>query len=308
MPMIKTTAPKKVLVAGAGVAGLECARVLAERGHKVLVCEATDTLGGNFNLASKAPMKEAFATAVEQMIRWAKEAGVEFKLNTPVTEAVIAAEKPDYVVNAIGAHYAPCTIPGAENAVSATDVLSGKVQLKGNVVVIGGGCVGMETAMFAAVQPGVTSVTGVDKKAGFGTFDQTPGWAPKLKGGVPSYGRAQGFRLWNAGNTAIHNEPHGIKTMGSTTAEAIAPGKATVHTFIQRRNRQTKEMEVVKDETIDLPADVIVYATGMAQNDGSAIAAACEKLGVPCTAIGSAKQLGHGVPAIMDGAVLGREI
>ena len=62
------------------------------------------------------------------------------------------------------------------------------------------------------------------------------------------------------------------------------------------------------DETIDLPADVIVYATGMAQNDGSAIAAACEKLGVPCTAIGSAKQLGHGVPAIMDGAVLGREI
>lgn len=310
MPMIKTTAPKKILVAGSGVAGLECARTLAERGHKVVVCEATDTLGGNFNYASKAPMKEAFATAVEQMIRWAKEAGVEFKLNTPVTEAVIAAEKPDHVVNAIGASYAPCTIPGAENAVSAVDVLSGKVALKGNVVVIGGGCVGMETAMFAKVQPGVTSVTGVEKRAAFASFDATPGPIQKFKAGVPSYGRAQGFRLWNAGNSPVPSEqvPQGIKTMGSTTAQAIAPGKVTVHTFIQRRNRQTKEMEVVKDETVDLPADVIVYATGMVQNDSSAITAACEKLGVPCTAIGSAKQLGHGVPAIMDGATVGREL
>ncbi|MBP3654988.1 MAG: FAD-dependent oxidoreductase [Oscillospiraceae bacterium] len=303
MPMVPAAEPKKVLVAGGGPAGLEAARVLAERGHKVVLCDAADKLGGQFNLASVAPMKGDFALAVKQMIDWAVKAGVEVKLNTPVTKEVIAEIKPDYVVNAIGSSAAPCAIPGAEHAVSAHDVMAGKVELKGNVVVIGGGCVGMETAMLAADKQqkgeGVTSVTGIEKKAKYAADGATQ---------VPSYGRAQVWRMWTAGKTEVHNVPHPVKQLANTTVEEIKEGAVVAHTVVKRRDRATKQMVVVKDEVFEVAADTIVYATGAVQNDSSAIVAACEELGIPCEAIGSAKKLGHGVPAILDGATIGRKI
>ena len=303
MKIIPAAEPKKVLVAGGGVAGLEAARVLAERGHKVVIVDAAEKLGGQFNLAAVAPMKGDFALAVKQMITGCEKAGVEVKLNTVVTKEVIAEIAPDFVVNAIGSKAAPCTIPGAEFAVSAHEVMANPELLKGNVVVIGGGCVGMETSMLAADMmvegKGVTSVTAFEKKAQY---------AANGAAQVPSYGRAQVWRMWTAGKTAVHNVAHPVKTFASTTVKEIAEGKVTAHTYITRRNRKTKEIEVVKDVVFETPADVIVYATGAAQNDSSAIVAACEELGIPCEAIGSAKKLGHGVPAILDGAIIGRKI
>ena len=303
MKIIPAAEPKKVLVAGGGVAGLEAARVLAERGHKVVLVDAADKLGGNFNLAAVAPMKQDFALAVKQMIDWAAKAGVEFKLNTVVTKEVIEEIKPDYVVNAIGASYAPCTIPGAENAISAAAAMANPELLKGNVVVIGGGCVGMEVAMTAADMmvegKGVASVTGIEKKAKYAADGATQ---------VPSYGRAQVWRMWTAGKTMVHNVPHPVKQLANTTVEEIKEGAVVAHTVVKRRDRATKQMVTVKDEVFEVAADTIVYATGMAQNDSSAIVAACEELGIPCEAIGSAKKLGHGVPAILDGATIGRKI
>lgn len=303
MKIIPAAEPKKVLVAGGGVAGLEAARVLAERGHKVVLVDAADKLGGNFNLASVAPMKQDFALAVKQMIDWAVKAGVEVKLNTVVTKEVIEEIKPDFVVNAIGSSYAPCTIPGAENAISAAAAMANPELLKGNVVVIGGGCVGMEVAMTAADMmvegKGVASVTGIEKKAKYAADGATQ---------VPSYGRAQVWRMWTAGKTMVHNVPHPVKQLANTTVEEIKEGAVVAHTVVKRRDRATKQMVVVKDEVFEVAADTIVYATGMAQNDSSAIVAACEELGIPCEAIGSAKKLGHGVPAILDGATIGRKI
>lgn len=303
MKIIPAAEPKKVLVAGGGVAGLEAARVLAERGHKVVLVDAADKLGGNFNLAAVAPMKQDFALAVKQMIDWAVKAGVEVKLNTVVTKEVIEEIKPDYVVNAIGAHYAPSTIPGAEHAISAAEAMANPELLKGNVVVIGGGCAGMEVAMTAADMmvegKGVASVTGIEKKAKYAADGATQ---------VPSYGRAQVWRMWTAGKTMVHNVAHPVKQLANTTVEEIKEGAVVAHTVVKRRDRATKQMVTVKDEVFEVAADTIVYATGMAQNDSSAIVAACEELGIPCEAIGSAKKLGHGVPAILDGAIIGRKI
>ena len=161
----------------------------------------------------------------------------------------------------------------------------------------------MEVAMTAADMmvegKGVASVTGIEKKAKYAADGATQ---------VPSYGRAQVWRMWTAGKTAVHNVAHPVKQLANTTVEEIKAGAVVAHTVLKRRDRATKQMVTVKDEVFEVAADTIVYATGMAQNDSSAIVAACEELGIPCEAIGSAKKLGHGVPAILDGALIGRKI
>lgn len=290
-----TKEPKTVLVVGGGVAGLEASRVLAQRGHRVVLIEATDTLGGQFNVAAIPPMKQDFKLASDQMARWAREAGVEVRLNTPFNESIVAELKPDVIVNAIGSSQKPCTIPGGKGvAVSAVDVLTGKVPVHGNVLVIGGGSTGTETAMWAFEQPDVTSVTGIEQGAVFGNFE--------------SKGRGQGFRLWVRGKDAINTTPHPIKMYTNTTAEKIEAGKVTAHTFIRKRNRKTRQMETVKDEVFEIPADVIIYAGGAKPNDASALYAAAYKYNIPCIGIGSAVIDRDAVAAIHEGNNLGRTL
>ena len=295
MALVPTAQPKKVLVVGGGVAGLEAARVLAERGHKVTLIEASEVLGGQYNVAAVPPMKKDFKLAADQMARWAAEAGVEIKTGTPFSEAIVKAMRPDVIVNAIGSKQKACPIPGGKGvAVSAVDALTGAVPVSGNVVVIGGGCTGAETAMWALGQEGVTSVTGIEAKPQFGNW--------------PSKGREQGFRLWVKGADPINTVPHPIKMLTNTTAEKIEAGKVTAHTFIQKRDRATKQMVVVKDEVFEVPADVVIYAGGSVSNDGSAIIAAAYKYNAALVTIGDALKARDGVAAIHEGNNVGRNL
>lgn len=293
--LVPTQQPKKILVVGGGVAGLEAARVLAQRGHNVTLIEATEVLGGQFNVAAIPPMKQDFKLAADQMGRWAAEAGVEIRLNTPFSEAVVAEMKPDIIINAIGSKQKVCPIPGAKGlVVSAVDVLTGVAPVQGNVVVIGGGSTGAETAMWALGQPGVTSVTGVEMGSVFGNFE--------------SKGRGQGFRLWVAGKDAINTTPHPIKMITNTTVEKLEAGKVTGHTVVRSRNRKTKKMETVKDEMVEIPADVIIYAGGAESNDGSAIQNMAFKYNAAYIAIGDASKVRDGVAAIHEGNNIGRTL
>lgn len=290
-----TAEPKKILVVGGGVAGLEVSRVLAQRGHKVVLAEATDRLGGQMNDAAIPPMKQAFGRAAEQMARWAAEAGVEILLNTPFSEALVKQVAPAVVINAIGAQPKACPIPGGKGVVvPAVDALRGVVPVQGNVVVIGGGCTGAETAMWARMQEGVTSVTGIESKPTFGNW--------------PSKGRAQGFRLWVKGQDAVNTEPHPIAQLTNTTVEAVKPGAVVAHTVVRRKNRKTGQMETLKDEVKEIPADVIIYAGGTASRDGSALQNACYKYNIPCIAVGDAVRARDAVAAIHEANALGRTL
>ena len=137
---------KKVVVVGAGLAGLEAARVCAKRGYTVTVYDTAGKIGGQIHLAAVPPRKSEILRSVAYYEEVLPTLGVEMKLNTAATiEAMNAA---DAVIVAVGAENMILPIPGADSGkvVSAWDVLEGKVSVSDRCAVIGGGLVGTETA------------------------------------------------------------------------------------------------------------------------------------------------------------------
>ena len=141
---------KNVVIVGAGIAGLEAARVAALRGHHVDVYEKESVIGGQINIASVPPRKDEILRSVEYYKNILPTLDVNIHLNTLCTKEIMNAS--DAVIVAVGAHNVIPKIPGFEssNVVSSWDVLDGIVKVSGKVVVIGGGLVGTETAEYCA--------------------------------------------------------------------------------------------------------------------------------------------------------------
>ena len=147
--------PKKVFVAGAGVAGLAAAYGAAERGHKVTVFEASDEIGGQWLSAMTPPGKSEYASLILNYRNQLKKYGAQIRLETPLTREIVDAEKPDAVILATGSNPMFLPIPGLDNrdyVKTAIEVLRGRTLYGKKVVVAGGGMTGAETAVFLAVQ------------------------------------------------------------------------------------------------------------------------------------------------------------
>jgi 2,4-dienoyl-CoA reductase (NADPH2) len=158
--------PKKVWVAGAGPGGLEAAIQAALRGHKVTVFEKAGEAGGKLVIGCVPPHKEAISDLIGSMKARAAGAGVEIKLNSALSpDGAAEGEKPDALIVAVGAEPLQPPIPGLNgpNVIPVEDVLSGKKWAGGNVLVIGGGLVGCETAEYMLVNGrGVKAVTVIE--------------------------------------------------------------------------------------------------------------------------------------------------
>ena len=142
---------KKILVIGAGPAGLRCAITAAKRGHDVTLYEKMPYIGGSVYLASKPKFKQDISFAINWFQRELRDSSIKLKLNTEVTPEIIDKEVPDVLVIAIGAEILSPEVPGIDkpHIVSALDVFKDISKYNGKkAVVIGGGETGCETACY----------------------------------------------------------------------------------------------------------------------------------------------------------------
>lgn len=145
---------KKVMVVGGGVAGCEAARVCAIRGHTVTLYEKSNGLGGNIVPGSVPHFKENDRKLLKWYQNQLAELKVDVRKNIEVTAELVENSQPDTLIVATGSTPRLLDFPGCEdsNVVTASDVLLGRADAGDHPLIVGGGLVGCETALWLAQQ------------------------------------------------------------------------------------------------------------------------------------------------------------
>ena len=145
---------KNVMVIGGGVAGMEAARVAAIRGHNVALYEKNDRLGGHVLTASVPSFKKDESRLLDWYKTELDELKVRINLGKTVSPELLLKEKPDAVIIATGSKPVIPDVPGInkEKVTTAIDVLLDRKKARKVVVIVGGGLIGCETALWLAQQ------------------------------------------------------------------------------------------------------------------------------------------------------------
>ncbi len=271
LTIVPTSTKKHVLVVGAGPGGMETARVLALRGHQVTLVDQSAAIGGQLNFSRIVPGKSEFDETIRYFRVQLEKLGVETLLNYQLTDNDPLLERVDEVVVATGVEPRIPEIPGVEMAASYKSMFEGKVDVKDNIVIIGGGGVACDLAILLK-EKGAKQITLLQRKKSFARgIGKTTRWATlmelkmkhvKMVGGIDEY--------------------------KSISEEGI--------TFLLEGKEHT------------LPADLVIYASGQLANN-SLYEKLAEK-GKPVHLIGGAKEASEldAKKAIYDGAVVARLI
>ncbi|MCQ2226609.1 MAG: NAD(P)/FAD-dependent oxidoreductase [Bacteroidales bacterium] len=149
MEVVPAAKKRKVLIAGAGVAGLEAAVTAARRGHQVILCDKSDRVGGILKSEQAIPFKYEMYQLGLSLEKQAIEEGVEIRLNTEVTPEYVAKEKPYALILGLGSTPIVPPIPGIDgkNVVIVNNYYLEKEKVGDTVVVLGGGLAGCECAV-----------------------------------------------------------------------------------------------------------------------------------------------------------------
>lgn len=174
---------RKLVIIGAGCAGLTAAELLAKRGFSVTVLEKEKTVGGQLNLASKPPHKEKLDWVCEDLYENVVKLGVTVKFETEATVEYIKSLKPEIVINATGGNAIYPKAFKGDNVTTVTQILDGTIKLENkNVAVIGSGMTGLETSELLVSQGNkVKIVEMADSIAPGAWFQQVDDAMPVLK-------------------------------------------------------------------------------------------------------------------------------
>lgn len=143
--LVPTKNPKKVAILGGGVGGMECAIVLTQRGHKPVIFEKTDKLGGIFITASAMSFKENDRELIEWYLREIKKENIEVRFNTEIND-LNTLRGFDEIIVATGSVPRTMPVPGFEKTMSFTELLVDKKPVGDKVLFFGGGQSSCEAA------------------------------------------------------------------------------------------------------------------------------------------------------------------
>jgi 2,4-dienoyl-CoA reductase (NADPH2) len=290
--------PRAVTVIGGGAAGMSAAIAAAECGHRVTLHESGDRLGGQLLLAGAPPGREEFLELAADLERQLELFGVTVVFNSTVDKQFLLDSRPDTVICATGGTPIAPPIPGVElpHVVQAWDVLTDSVATGRRITIIGGGAVGIETALLLAEK---------------GTLS----------------GEALKFLLVHGAENV--EELYGLATRGSkevTVIEMLADlgknfGKSTRWGMMQDMERYgvaTRTTARVIEITADcvriecegvveeIPADTVVLAVGTKAHNPLQESLAAS--GIPFRGVGDALTPAMVFDAVHQGFTAGREI
>ena len=142
---------KKIAVIGAGIAGMEFARIATLRGHDVTIYEKSNELGGVFIAAAAPKFKEKDKMLLKWYAKQMKDLNIKIEFNHEVTEEELKTLEADEIIYAVGAKRRELNVIGGEKAIDAIEYLRDEKEIGENVVIIGGGLTGCEIAYDAVL-------------------------------------------------------------------------------------------------------------------------------------------------------------
>lgn len=294
----KADIPLAVTVVGGGAAGMSAAISAAERGHRVTLHESGAHLGGQLLLAGAPPGREEFLELAADLERQLELSGAVVVLNSTVDDLFLQNSRPDALILATGGRPIRPLIPGAElpHVVQAWDVLTDNVVIGSRVVIIGGGAVGIETALLLA-EKGTLSGEAIKFLLVHGAESPEDLYGLATRGSKDvtviemldeigtNFGKSTRWGMMQ------DVERYGVKTRAAARVVGITAGYVRIE---------------CKGRAEDITADSVVLAVGTrAHNPLHNLAVAS---GIPFRVVGDAVQPAMVFDAIHQGFTAGREI
>jgi 2,4-dienoyl-CoA reductase-like NADH-dependent reductase (Old Yellow Enzyme family)/thioredoxin reductase len=239
---------KKILVIGGGPAGMEAARILTLRGHQVTLWEKNDKLGGNLITASLAPHKEETNCLTNYLAYQMKKLKVNIQLNKEATLDSISKENADEIIVATGAKAIIPDIPGidSKNVVMALDVLKGTASTGNNVVIVGGGMIGCETAESLISKGKEVSIIEMLPKIARDVGPATR-WSVTMRiarWGIKQYTSSKVIRILNDG---VEIEREGNSEIVEADTVVIAAGMEPVNSLFNELKEKVSNVHAIGD-------------------------------------------------------------
>jgi 2,4-dienoyl-CoA reductase (NADPH2) len=294
----KTSTPKKIMIIGGGAAGMSAAIAAHDRGHNVTIFEISDKLGGQLLLAGAPPGREEFCVLAQDLANQVSVRKISVAFNKRVDVAIIQSFAPDHIVLATGASPISLPIPGVDqdHVVQAWDVLAGCVHTGKNVVIIGGGAVGVETSLLLA-----------DK----GTLSGDAVKFLLLNQAEPIQDIVEMASQGTKNITIIEMIDKIGKDIGKSTRWGMLQdiGRRNIDIKVNTRALaiHEKSIRVASGDTeMDIPADSVVLAVGA--KSSCPLKDEIASAGISYSIVGDASAIGKAFDAIHQGFTVGREL